>query len=275
MKVVETAKLVEASDCWLQTVVMDDQAENSRKFEDRHVPAALVPDWNQYCPLVPIWGFEEDGVFYDCSGPEGDRGRKFELSQTITNPGILVVELGHIQRDSTVQSAASALHASLTSLFLPCGGDVDFEQMRTTSELSQVLRVYRPNYSHIVLIGHGSRDGIQFMDQSTPVKGRELAGLLGPDGSDRPVQLISLCCHSGCKELASGLSEDRTISEVIAPAESFDMRWSVHFVIGYFLQLYLNGKSVEDAVSAAVMNQKETPMCVWRDGEMVGACATD
>lgn len=50
MKVVETAKLVEASDCWLQTVVMDDQAENSRKFEDRHVPAASpsVPD-----PLPP------------------------------------------------------------------------------------------------------------------------------------------------------------------------------------------------------------------------------
>ena len=51
---------------------MDDQAENSRKFEERHVPAALVPDWDQYCPLVPIWQpkVSVNDVFFERSNIE-------------------------------------------------------------------------------------------------------------------------------------------------------------------------------------------------------------
>lgn len=234
-----------------------------------YVRGAVIPGYDGYCPITWVWAYkQEDGTYLG-----GHPASKFEESDIVEKPGFLVVHLGSIERDHTVETAANALHHSLESLFAACDIPVDFERIRTTVELSEFMKQYRSNYSHVVLIGHGSTDGISFLDKPGPIAGGELAGCLGSDASDKKLQIISLCCHSGCANLAKALSAAPNITEVLAPNDAFDMRWAVHFVTGYFLSMYINGLSVNDATLHAAETSGNAPICIWKDGELIGSCA--
>jgi hypothetical protein len=139
--------------------------------------------------------------------------------------------------------------------------------------MSEFMKQYRANYSHLILIGHRTTDGIQFLDKQRPIQGAELSGLLGSDSSEKRLQIISLCCHSGCANLAKSLSTAANISEVLAPNAAFDMRWAVHFVTGFFLYLYIDDVPVDEAVLNAARNSGNAPICIWRNGSFVGSCS--
>ena len=82
-----------------------------------------------------------------------------------------------------------------------------------------------------------------------------------------------MCCHSGCEENAKALSKGEGVTEVIAPDGTFDLRWSVHFVLGYFLSLFLKGRDLEQAVCDAALDKISTPMKIWNEGQTVYSCS--
>ncbi len=167
--------------------------------------------------------------------------------------------------DLTLSSAATALYESLFSLFAACSPNVQFERIRTAVELTEVMKLSRGVWSHIVLVGHGGQAGTTFLDKPSPATGMELAGMLGCDDACRDVQIISLCCYSGCEspQLAPN------VTEVIAPVETFDLRWAVVFVVGYFLKLFGGAAAVENAVLDAATWCGEVNVAVWRNGAPV------
>jgi len=236
---------------------------------ERYIRGAKLPDYKGYCPIVKIWGdIQEDGRFqcYDYNN------LSFSEDDFVKSPGFVVIHIaGAIEREFTVETASSALHASLKSLFAACNIPVDFERIRTSIELSEFMKAYRANYSHIILIGHGAPNGISFLDRAAPLAGAELSGFLGSDMHDTPIQILSLCCHSGCESISRALSSAANVTEVLAPAKEFDIRWAVHFVISYFLNLYINGMSVEDAVAKS-SDAAHTTMCIWRNGKLQEPC---
>lgn len=238
-----------------------------------HIPANEVEAYSEYCPLVSMTGTKDGDEFvaYDQDNQE----IRFSSADVVEKPGFLIIQLGDArERDHTVEAAAFAIFQSLNSLFAACAGDVHFERIRTSVELSEFMKRYRFNYSHVVLVGHGDQNGgIPFMDQSEPLKGHSLAGLLGADGSVRDIELISLCCHTGCESLSSALSNAVGVKHVIAPQKAFDLRWAVHFVTGYFLERYLSGKPIDQAVCDASVNPTATPMSVWKQGRKIYNCA--
>ena len=233
----------------------------------------LFPSYDFYCPLIELNGYKQESGKYLVTYGD-DESIELEKSEIIPSFGILIVQLGGIKKDHTLESAATALFHSLDSLFSACDDSVSFECFRKTVELSEYMKVYRCNFSHIVIIGHGSIDGIQFLDKPRPIAGSELGGLLGSDSHSNTITIISLCCHSGCRKLSSSLSTGAAVSEVIAPSETFDLRWSVHFITGLFLSLYISGDSIDVAVEKANVQVDGGDMCVWRSGSLIN-CQTN
>ena len=238
--------------------------------DNYYIPAFKIPDYDEYCPIVSVWGtFQKDGSFLFHS-PWGELS--VQPSELIKNAGYLVLEIGAVEQEHTVSTAATAVYESLHALFSACHDIVSFERIRTSVELSEYLKLYRCNYSHIILIGHGDENAIKFLDKNGPIRGNELAGLLGADAHKNPIQILSLCCHSGCEENARALSNAEKVTEVLAPSDTFDLRWSVHFILGYFLNIYLLGKSLNEAVCEAALDKSSTPMTIWQNGEKIYQC---
>lgn len=237
-----------------------------------YVRGSLFKSYSMYCPLVSAWGYAQNNgkILLDIGTDE-----QVEVDPESILPvfGILIVHLGGIERDLTLETAATALYHSLESLFSACNDSVSIERFRTTVELSEFMKVYRCNYSHIVIVGHGSSEGIGFLDKPGPIAGTEIGGLLGADSHTNPITIISLCCHSGCTKLSSSLSTSKSVSEVIAPSETFDLRWSVYYITGLFLSLYITGDSVDSAVKKANEQTDGGDMCVWRSGFISGWCS--
>jgi hypothetical protein len=234
-----------------------------------YIRGSLLPNYDGYCPITQVYAYAQPDGSYLVGYPEAVAVPSNEL---IYKPGFLLVHLGSIEKDYTVETAAQALFNSLKSLFAGCNIPVDFDRIRTTVELSEYMKRYRNNYSHVILIGHGQRDGIAFLDKPHPIAGSELAGCLGSDTSNKSIQIVSLCCHSGCANLAKALSRAPDISEVVAPNDTFDIRWAVHFITGFLLYMYINGLEVDAAVREAARISGNAPMCIWRQGELVGEC---
>ena len=221
-----------------------------------------------YCPIEPRCGYlYADGSFIDED--------KFLPGDYFINPGFLIILLGGIDYDHPLEKAAEAVFASVYSLFAGCGIPVHLERMRTFVELQKSIENNREVYSHVILIGHGGTSGVSFIDRNAPASGSELASVFECfDGCD-PVQVISLCCHSGCEVLSSQISKAQTVSEVIAPNGPFHIQWAVHFITGYLLDFFMNGKSVVQAVKDSAVNSFRTPMCVWKDGVLHESCLTN
>lgn len=235
--------------------------------EYRYIAGTKIPGYNAYCPITEVYAFkQDDGKFKIDEYHTSDEEVYVYEKDFIDNPGFLIVHLGHsIEREHTVEKAAQALHSTLSSLFAACNIPVTLERIRTAIEFSEFMKAYRSQYSHLILIGHGSADGIQFLDKPSPIKGAELAGMLGADNSENSLQILSLCCHSGCEAISKSLSLSRGVTEVIAPSETFDMRWASHFITGYFLSQYISNQSSEQAVQEHCRASKMN-VCIWRNG---------
>ena len=147
-------------------------------------------------------------------------------------------------------------------------------------------------YSHIVLIGHGTTDGVQFMDNGTEevsgetfeqrltrlgvVSAQRVVELLGCNLGCRNVEIISLCCHSGCETIGSELSRAKNVDAVIAPSGVVSTQWAAHFVTDYFLRRFVNNEKNNQAVFGAVKACvgsstlcAHVPMRLWHKGHMV------
>lgn len=242
-------------------------------YEDHYIAGSKLPNYEEYCPLTRVFGYrQEDGTFLADGGlfvdGEWHEGEPISLDPKdfVDNPGFLIVHLGHsVEREHTVEKAAEALHSSMTSLFAACDVPVNLERIRTSIELSEFMKEYRGRYSNLILIGHGSTDGIRFLDKPNPVQGAELAGMLGYDAHPTDLQILSLCCHSGCKNISSSLSQAPGVTEVIAPSGVFDLRWAVHFVAGYFLSRFINDSTTEEAIKLSC-GVSRISVCIWRNG---------
>jgi hypothetical protein len=79
----------------------------------KYVRASRLGDTEGYCPIRGIWVTrQEDGTYLG-----GYSEVTLWEDDFIDAPGFLVIHLGSIERDHTVETAASALHHSLKSLF--------------------------------------------------------------------------------------------------------------------------------------------------------------
>lgn len=251
---------------------MEAQNEPMVGRDDVYVPGRFKPGYNDFCPIIPAYGYFEADQFHATFFDNGvTEAIAIDAQLALVAPGFLVLELGDIQADETLSGAANAVATNLLLLFSACNVPVEHVRVRTTIELIEYMKVYRANYSHIILVGHGSTDGLHFLDRKSAVTGIELAGMLGCDNDCRELQIISLCCHSGCSNMAQSLSNAPNVSEVIAPTAVVDLRWAVVFVIGYFLKQLEAAVPIDEAVHSSAGWCDQIPMVIWRNGTQLNA----
>lgn len=243
--------------------------------EYRFVPARHVPGYELICPIVEVVGYAEDDDFHFLN-PYTSMFSKAPLELTLTAiPTFLILELGLIDpgKEIPVKLAGEAVAAGIRAVFGPCGVTIAHERIRTVVELDALMSSHQfaGQFTHIIIIGHGNNEGLGFLSAGgiETVGGHQLAELLGCVEGCADCQIISLCCESGCSDVASELSKAPNITEVIGPSKSFPVNWAAPFISGYLLKLLSSGESHEEALQMAAQWCDETPMVIWRDGSKV------
>lgn len=239
---------------------------------DAYLPGHLIPGYSNYCPITPVNAFKnsETGIV-TISHQNLATETEVQPQDLLLGPGFLVLQLGEIEEDYTLSGAVSSLVENLDHLFSACNVPVTLERIRTKLELKLFMRANGDIYSHIIFVGHGSEDGLHFLDDPSPVGSVELAALLGLDSRHSPATVISLCCHSGCESLGSALSSAVGARVVVAPDGATDVRWATVFVVGLLLKRFAEGLPIAKALAAINEFCTPLPMVAWRDGELLDA----
>jgi hypothetical protein len=246
--------------------------QDALKGIDKHVIGSSIMGYEDYCPITlkRVYPTKEKDVF------RIDDDTTVHQNDCVESLGFWILYIGWDgSGEHNEQAASLAIYNSLNSLFSSCDIPVNYDTFHSVVEFQKIFEINRPNFSHIILIGHGSVDGISFIDKDELLKGSDLAQIMKAPSGGRDQQVISLCCHSGCNNWSAALSAASGISEVVAPMGTFDMRWAVHFVTGYLLYQYISRQGCEEALKNAAITSGGLNMCIWKDGTQVGECSTE
>ncbi len=158
------------------------------------------------------------------------------------NVGILIVRVGDFQ---TEDSLLDPLADCLDQFFRIMLGQSWFRcvRLRTRQELQHVWAANHEAYSHVLLIGHGSRDGV-LVGPDGLTGPAELAGLFKAAGCSSKV-FLSLCCETGAASFARPFSESGVCLALIAPLRALHGAIASNLCQSYFTHHFLDGLGVK------------------------------
>ncbi|MEV0436587.1 hypothetical protein [Nocardia sp. NPDC050413] len=232
------------------------------------VPAARLGDAGRApYALVPrkILGFEDRSAIVNDLDNEPTKVAVRHLHPG--SLGFMLLRIGDLRTEQTLLDplAKSMLH--FLRLLLP-DNDVHTLSVRTLPELVQWWSVNASAISHVILIGHGTPDSIQFVEPRASVTGRQLGISLGnakPGCS--PKVFISLSCHTGKTAFAREFSRTRVCRELVAPLRSVHgagaSQYAQTLLTHHLLEAVGFAAAHRRAVAASVNGSRFRR---WRDG---------
>jgi hypothetical protein len=162
--------------------------------------------------------------------PNGNLSNEIATSKIVANFGVLIIRIGDFEEDGLLDPLAkSVLH--YCRLLLPSDA-VRLINLRTESELETLWASLHGMCQHVVIVSHGSADGIRFGNQwTTPERLREIFEAPRPEVKE----FISLGCETGWAKFGKSFSQATCVSHFLAPFHS------VHgCVASLFVQTFLN-----------------------------------
>lgn len=187
-------------------------------------------------------------------------------SQVRRNTGVLLINVGDFESEVGLFNRIENSIYNYLSLLLE--GDMAMSmRVRSKKEVFKVWRRYGSTYRNVVLIGHGSRDGIKF----------GVEGMVGPEGladvfeeaGSTASSFISLCCKHGYADFSEKFSNSDVCDNIIAPfhtvhgaaASQFcQTLFSYHLLQGHTLRVAF--KNARDTVPGS------TSFRLWENGEL-------
>lgn len=178
--------------------------------------------------------------------------------------GILIVRIGDYGTESTLLNPLAKSVLQYFRLLLS-DDEVRSVSVRSLEELRFFWQQNHDAYSHMVVVGHGSSDGIEF-----GVDGLAKADLFGaPFEETGPVNLVSLCCETGYAAFSKPLSQQQAFNCVIAPFHSVHGAVASQFCQTFFSYHLLEGETLAVAFKHA---RESVPggasFRMWRRGEL-------
>jgi len=183
--------------------------------------------------------------------------------------GVLILTIGDLMtEDSLLQPLTKSVLQYCRLLF----DDDTFVlslKCRSLAELEQVWSKYSQAYKYVVIIGHGSPQGIKFcvddwVDSDKLSKVFEKVEL-------NPKHFISLCCQTGYKSFGERISESKYCEDFIGPFHS------VHGAIAsQFTQTYLANHILQGHTNKVSFNKATATVPginsfrLWVDGKLKG-----
>lgn len=138
--------------------------------------------------------------------------------------------------------------------------------IRTKEEFSFLWEKNHALYSHVVFIGHGRKDAMQFGDKWLTAP--ELVRCLNVKDVT-PKNYFSLCCKTGLKDFASPFSDAECVSCLVAPKNVCHAASGSEFIQTLFANHFLAGKQIKSAFNKTKKAASPGPKFrFWRDGRL-------
>lgn len=143
-------------------------------------------------------------------------------------------------------------------------------EVRSLAELEHYQRQLNAGESHVILIGHGRRNGLRFGvgDWQGP---SEVAGALFP-ATGTGTNVLSLCCETGYRQFCQPVSRHSRCLQVIAPFSDVHGAVASQFCQTLFSLHLLEGRTLRVAFKRARQQASGgATFRLWSKGELAKA----
>lgn len=182
------------------------------------------------------------------------------------NIGILVLTIGDLETETGLLDPLAKSVLQYCRLLVP-DDYLRAYKLRSVGELNTIWEKEQAAYSHIIIIGHGSPQGIKFSVDGW-VAAEALEAVLKIHGAPKKV-FISLCCKTGYKSMGAKLSEMPLCSHFIGPFHSVHGAVASQFVQTFLAFHLLQGESVGVSFKHARENiPGTTSFRLWEGGNL-------
>jgi hypothetical protein len=184
------------------------------------------------------------------------------------NLGVLVLTIGDFETEAATLEPLRKTVLQYLRLLLP--DDMLLGVMvRGQEELKTAWGRYEAARRHVILIGHGSGDGLFFGAEEDDLPGDELAALLKPENAEAKKVFISLACQTSTAPFARSFSQAEHCEALVAPMQSIHGAVAALFCHAFFAAHFLDGHSLKVAFNKSVMTPgaQGGTFRFWRNGD--------
>lgn len=228
------------------------------------LPATRVGDQSGVSAVRQYRVVERNTRSLKVERPGGAYSRWIGTSAAHRLLGIYIVRIGDFATEDVLLDPLLKSVLQFTRLLLP-DEYVRAIEVRSSDELQHFWSRDSGAYSHVILIGHGGPNGLQFGSQWVPAK--DVAETFAADAIRRT--FVSLCCATGKASFGRAFSASPCCGSLVAPFHS------VHgAVASQFCQSFLTHHLLEGVTTAVAYNRAHpstpggTIFRLWRNGAM-------
>jgi hypothetical protein len=231
-----------------------------------------------YVPRSSLDLTQEGSVFYRTrvldvlnrsvriSLPEGET-ETIGSSQVRRNIGVLLINAGDFKTENTLLNPLAKSILQYFRLLLEDDMVLSMS-IRSKSELFKIWRKYSRVYTHVALVGHGSKEGVKFGVDGM-IGPEELAEVFEEAGSSAS-SFVSLCCKNGYAKFAKKFSKSDACDSIIAPFHTVHGAAASQFCQTFFSYHLLEGETLKIAFKHARDTVPgSTSFRLWQDGDLV------
>ena len=238
------------------------------KVGDRvYVPCMLVPQLiDQGTALYRTKVASRAGNSACVELPGGATSQPIGVSRLHSDVGILIINIGDFLSETSLLDPLSKSVLQFCRLLVP-DDQVASVKVRSVAELRAYWLKNHRAYTHIVLIGHGDKDGLGFgVDGDVDMDGLE--SLFKYRGA-KPKSFISLCCKTGYADFGKTFSSFAVCKTFAAPFNSVHGATASQFCQTMLTWSLLEGRTTTVAFKSA---RSSVPGAVsfrlWKNGEL-------
>lgn len=198
--------------------------------------------------------------------PNGSNSAQIGASLVHKNLGIAIVRIGDFATELTLLDPLAKSMLQYCRL-LVTDSAVALVETRSIAELTRWWSGNQAAYSHVLLVGHGRRNGVRFAVDEW-VGAEALGGTLSCKATQSKV-VLSLCCQTGHAPFGQVMSRTKMCGAFVGPFNA------VHGAIGsQFCQTFLAHQLLEGQTTAVAFRnaRKSTPgsasFRLWQQGKM-------
>ena len=179
---------------------------------------------------------------------DGGSTKSLPTSAVHRNIGVCIFAIGDIDTEPTLIEPLRKSVLQYCRLLLP-EPSLFLHSVRSLYELRYFWKRDNALCTHVVLLGHGSSDGLYFAIDDL-VKPEEL-GAIFTEGNAAPKHFVSLCCQTGLKSFAAKFSSASKCESFIGPFHSVHGAIASQFLQSYYGHHLLDGKTTKIAFNKA------------------------
>lgn len=182
------------------------------------------------------------------------------------NVSFLLIEFGDFVNESANLDPLAKSILAYLRLLISDGSLIKFIKIRSEQELGYVLKHYG-TYSHIILVGHGSKKGELLVGNDARISSQAFSALISAHCASGPT-FLSMCCHSGDAAFAKKMSASGC-KAFVGPLGTIHSCSASQFVQSFLGHHLLDGLRPKSAFDRARDNTPgSTCLRIWRSGKI-------